>query len=60
MENCPACGSRMIGKIGVQQYYCWECYSEVVVNSTGVEAYWIDDEGNLIPTDSGGEQDVQS
>ena len=28
MLPCPACGGRQVGKIGSDQYYCWNCFVE--------------------------------
>ncbi|MCW2278042.1 hypothetical protein [Heliophilum fasciatum] len=26
--DCPVCGSKQIGKVGVNQFYCWNCFVE--------------------------------
>ncbi|MFO8059262.1 MAG: hypothetical protein R6U70_01200 [Bacillota bacterium] len=45
VRQCPSCGSRMIGRIGVERYYCHDCCVEFDGASGGI--YSIDDEGNL-------------
>jgi len=43
--NCPACGSKATGKIGVDQYYCWDCFVEF--NSDG-ELFEVAEDGSLV------------
>ena len=31
MFSCPNCQSKDIGKIGINQYYCWNCFIELLV-----------------------------
>ncbi|KAB2951277.1 hypothetical protein F9B85_12985 [Heliorestis acidaminivorans] len=26
--SCPVCGGKQVGKVGVTQFYCWNCYVE--------------------------------
>lgn len=46
--NCPLCGQRQIGKIGNEQYYCWNCCAEFTVHGLTVKAFNIDTDGSLI------------
>ncbi len=32
MLVCPNCKSKNIGKIGVNQYYCWGCFIELTLS----------------------------
>lgn len=48
MDICPVCGQRGIGKVGADQYYCWECCVELVVKDDQVEVFAIDDDGTLV------------
>jgi len=25
---CPVCGGKSVGQVGLNQYYCWDCYIE--------------------------------
>ncbi len=47
VRECPRCDSRMIGRIGVERYYCHDCCVEFDGWRSG-GIYSIDDEGNLI------------
>lgn len=46
--NCPLCGSRSIGKIGVDQYYCWDCCVEYKQDKKGMEIYEVAEDGSLL------------
>ena len=48
MDICPVCGRKGIGKVGADQYYCWECCVELVVKDDQVEVFTIDDDGTLV------------
>lgn len=52
--NCPQCGSRTTGKIGADQYYCWDCCVEFAVTRRGVQVFQVDDEGDLVSLDADG------
>lgn len=45
--RCPACGSRCTGRVGVDQWYCWDCCIEYAVAGDTVRMYRVDDEGEL-------------
>ncbi|MGB9976225.1 hypothetical protein [Thermovenabulum sp.] len=47
--NCPICGKNEIGKVGTNQYFCWECLMEFSVNSNKIVVYEVADDGSLIP-----------
>lgn len=46
--NCPSCGSRGIGKVGTDQYYCWDCCVEFSLTKKGIQIYEVDPEGELV------------
>lgn len=46
-NNCPYCHSRSIGRVGNDQYYCWDCCIEFAVTRHGVKLFRVDDEGEL-------------
>ncbi|MCR3923146.1 MAG: hypothetical protein NUK65_11640 [Firmicutes bacterium] len=47
--NCPVCNSIDIGKVGTDQYYCWNCLVEFTLSGTdGFTAYYVDEEGTLV------------
>jgi len=47
MMNCPVCGQRGIGKVGVDQFYCWDCCVEFIVKGQDVKIYNVLDDGTL-------------
>lgn len=46
--RCPNCGSASIGRVGTEQYYCWDCCVEFNVAGSGVRIFQLDAEGELI------------
>jgi hypothetical protein len=26
--SCPVCGGKSVGQVGINQYYCWDCFVE--------------------------------
>lgn len=47
MVTCPVCGRRSIGKVGVEQYFCWDCCVEFVNHGQDVTVFSIEDDGTL-------------
>jgi len=47
MVTCPVCGRRSIGKVGVEQYFCWDCCVEFMNNGKDVRVFSIEDDGTL-------------
>lgn len=47
MITCPVCGHRSIGKVGTDQYYCWDCCVEFVLQGQDVKIYNVQDDGTL-------------
>lgn len=47
--TCPKCKSRAVGKIGHNQYYCWDCNIEFVPTDTGVRMYRLEPDGTAMP-----------
>ena len=46
--NCPVCGGRAIGKVGVEQFYCWDCCVEFATQTDKVVIYDLADDGSLV------------
>lgn len=46
---CPLCNSRAIGKVGNNQFYCWDCFIEFSVNNAEITIYEVEDDGSLTP-----------
>ncbi len=51
--NCPVCGGKATGKIGAEQYYCWDCCIEYHKTKEGVLLYEVADDGSLVAFDPG-------
>jgi len=47
MTTCPACGQRAIGKVGIDQYFCWDCCVEFVVRDQHIKIYNVEADGTL-------------
>lgn len=47
VTSCPVCGRRMIGKVGSDQYYCWECCVEFSVSGQSVQVFAVELDGTL-------------
>lgn len=47
MNSCPVCGERAIGKVGVDQYFCWECCVEFAVNGEHMKVFHVEADGSL-------------
>lgn len=48
---CPQCGSKELGKIAKHTYFCWGCFTEIVVKNQGnwpsFESFKISEDGTL-------------
>lgn len=53
--HCPICGGRSTGKVGVEQYYCWDCCVEYRIRKEGVSIYEVDEDGSLVMLDPNNE-----
>ncbi len=46
--RCPNCGGKDIGKIGTNQYYCWNCFVEMSLVGNQVSSiYQVEEDGSL-------------
>lgn len=50
---CPQCGSRAIGRVAVDQYYCWECCIEFALSGEAVRCFQVNEEGELLRIEPG-------
>ena len=48
LMNCPACGSKATGRVGVDQYYCWDCCVEYKMRKNEVNIYEVAEDGTLM------------
>lgn len=45
---CPNCSSKDIGKIGTNQYYCWNCFVELSVAGNQISSiFQVEEDGSL-------------
>lgn len=45
--QCPNCGRKDIGKIGMNQYYCWNCFIEMTVSNNQLTIQQVEKDGSL-------------
>lgn len=45
--KCPVCGSTQVGRVGSDQYYCWNCFVEFNFNKGRVNLYEVAEDGSL-------------
>lgn len=56
--NCPVCGGRAIGKVGVEQFYCWDCCVEFTTQTDKVVIYDLAEDGSLVAWDDPALEDI--
>ncbi len=49
--KCPNCSSKDIGKIGVNQYYCWNCFVELSIQKGIMHVHQVEEDGVLSSLD---------
>ena len=50
MLKCPNCQSKDIGKIGINQYYCWSCFIEFLAKGI-INTHQVEEDGTLSSLD---------
>lgn len=48
---CPNCRSKDIGKIGINQYYCWNCFIELSLSKGIIHTHQVEEDGSLSSLD---------
>jgi hypothetical protein len=51
MLSCPNCRSKDIGKIGINQYYCWNCFIELSLDKGLIHTHQVEEDGTLSSLD---------
>jgi len=51
MMKCPNCQSKDIGKIGINQYYCWSCFIELTLTQGLIFTHQVEEDGSLSSLD---------
>lgn len=46
--KCPVCRGLQVGKVGSDQYYCWNCYLEFNYHRGEVNLFEVAEDGSLI------------
>lgn len=49
--NCPICGGKSTGRVGQDQYYCWDCCVEFRLNKEGVQIFELTEDGSVVSLD---------
>lgn len=49
--HCPICNGKATGKVGVEQYYCWDCCVEYQIDKEGVRVFEVSEDGSLVTFD---------
>jgi hypothetical protein len=52
MLKCPNCKSKDVGKIGINQYYCWECFIELTLVEGLIKTHQVEEDGSLSSLDN--------
>lgn len=50
--KCPICGGRAVGKVGIEQYYCWNCFMEYQYQGSILKVYKVSEDGCLVECNS--------
>ncbi|WP_217586798.1 hypothetical protein [Lentibacillus saliphilus] len=45
--QCPNCNGKNLGKIGTQQYYCWNCFIELSIMNNALAVHQVEADGSL-------------
>ena len=54
--NCPVCGSKATGRVGVDQFYCWDCCVEYRKHNDEVNVFEVAEDGTLMAF--GGQEEI--
>ncbi len=46
--KCPVCNGNAVGKVGVEQFYCWNCFIEFSTLKEEVQIYEVAEDGSLL------------
>ncbi|MGE7601113.1 hypothetical protein ACQKL5_01295 [Peribacillus sp. NPDC097675] len=49
--QCPNCRSKDVGKIGVNQFYCWNCFIEMTISDGIINTHQVEEDGSLSSLD---------
>lgn len=46
--KCPVCKGLQIGRVGTDQYYCWNCFLEFNFNRGNTNIFSVAEDGTLV------------
>ncbi|MCI1856618.1 MAG: hypothetical protein LKI94_08625 [Sporolactobacillus sp.] len=49
--KCPNCCGSHIGKLGANQYYCWDCFIEMTLENGKLSLSQVEEDGSLTTLD---------
>lgn len=49
--KCPVCGGLQVGRVGSDQYYCWNCFLEFNYAKGRVNLFEVAEDGSLLAMD---------
>jgi hypothetical protein len=49
--KCPVCRGLQVGRVGSDQYYCWNCYLEFNFSRGQVNLFEVGEDGSLLATE---------
>lgn len=49
--KCPNCSCADLGKIGINQYYCWNCFIELTFLEGKLSLNQVEEDGSLTSLD---------
>lgn len=49
--ECPNCLTNNIGKIGNNQFYCWNCFIELSLQNGKIHVHQVEEDGSLSSLD---------
>lgn len=49
--RCPNCGSKELGKLSTDQFYCWNCFIELTVIEDKLSLSQVEEDGTLTSLD---------
>ncbi|MGI6412755.1 MAG: hypothetical protein ACOXZ5_03705 [Syntrophomonadaceae bacterium] len=53
--KCPVCRGLQVGRVGSDQYYCWNCYLEFNFAKGKTNLYQVAEDGSLIAMEEAAE-----
>lgn len=59
MMKCPNCQSKDLGKIGMNQYYCWNCFIELSIGEDTIYTHQVEEDGTLSSLDDLFDEEVR-